>query len=152
MGVRFHRGGRGMAESTELFGRDGAGVAPAGPAAPPPASGGAGHNPARVAVVLIAIVVMVGAVTYLGPILKPFLVAVFLYFSTRAAAEFLIKRRCPALLAYLLLFVTGSAAAAGLALLAYGETLSFQAEWPRYQQRILAAVGRVPAEVRAPLN
>jgi AI-2 transport protein TqsA len=148
-----------MAESTELFGRDAAvqrhdgdePIAVAGPTAAPP-SGGAGHNPARVAVVLIAIVVMVGVVTYLGPILKPFLVAVFLYFSTRAAAEFLIRRRCPALLAYLLLFVTGSAAAAGLALLAYGETLSFQAEWPRYQQRILAAVGRVPDEVRAPLN
>src|SRR5689334_5904508 len=74
-----------------------------------------GPNTARVALVLMATVVMVGVVTYLGPILKPFLVAVFLYFSTRAAAGVLIRRRVPALLAYLALFVAGSAGAAGLA-------------------------------------
>src|SRR5215467_734925 len=67
-----------------------------------------GRDPARVALVLIAVVLMVGVATYLGPILKPFLVALFLYFSTKAAAGFLIRLRFPPLLAYLILFATGS--------------------------------------------
>ena len=86
------------------------------PKAQMPTTGGKaeGYNPGVVALVLIAIILMVSVVTYLGPILKPFLVAVFLYFSTKAAAGFLIRRRFPALLAYLTLFVAGSAAVAAL--------------------------------------
>ena len=123
-------------------------------AAPLEKSGGTagGYNPGGVSLVLMAIVLMVGVVTYLGPILKPFLVAVFLYFSTKAAAGFLIRRHFPALLAYLTLFVAGSAAVAALALLAYGEALAFQAEWPRYQQRILAVIGEAPSETSRPLT
>jgi predicted PurR-regulated permease PerM len=120
-------------------------AAPAGPGT------AGGPDPARVALLLLAVVVLGGAVTYLGPILKPFLVAVFLYFSTRAAAGFLIRWRIPASLAYLLLFATGSAAVVALTLLAYGEAMAFRAEWPRYQQRILALIGRAPAEASRPL-
>jgi AI-2 transport protein TqsA len=109
-------------------------------------------NPAMVAVVLIAIVGMVGVVTYLGPILKPFLVAVFLFFSTKAAAGFLIRRRLPPLLAYLTLFVVSSIAVTAVVLLAYGEALALQAEWPRYQQRILAIIGKAPSETSRPLS
>src|SRR4051812_40899809 len=130
------------------------GVAPlAQPVPPLPAGPGTagGQNAAHVALVLMAIVVMVGVITYLGPILKPFLVAVFLYFSTKAAAGFLIRRGFPALLAYLTLFVAGSALVAGLGLLAYGEAEAFRAEWPRYQQRILTVIGRAPGEAREPL-
>lgn len=111
-----------------------------------------GRNPTLVALVLIVIVLMVGVVTYLGPILKPFLVAVFLYFATKAAAGFLIRRRLPVLLAYLTLFVSGAALVAALALLAYTEALAFQAEWPRYQQRILTVIGEAPAEASEPLT
>ena len=110
-----------------------------------------GRGPVQISMLLIAIVVVVGAVTYLGPILKPFLVAVFLYFSTKAAAGFLIRLRFPALLAYLTLFVAGSVAAAALLLLAYGEAMSFRAEWPRYQQRILDLIGKAPDDTRRPL-
>src|SRR5262249_2940851 len=111
-----------------------------------------GRDPARVAVLLIAIVILVGAVPYLGPILKPFLVPVFLYFSTRAAVRYLIRLHVPASLAYLVLFVIGSAAAAALTLLAYGEVMAFRAEWPRYQQRILGVIGKAPAEASGPLS
>jgi len=111
-----------------------------------------GHNPTVVAVVLIAVVGMVGVVSYLGPILKPFLVAVFLFFSTKAAAGFLIRRRVPTLLAYLTLFVGSSIAVTAVALLAYGEALALQAEWPRYQQRILAIIGEAPDEASRPLG
>jgi predicted PurR-regulated permease PerM len=94
---------------------------------------------------------LVGAITYLGPILKPFLIAVFLYFSTKAAAGFLMRLRFPELLAYLTLFAGGTVAAAALLLLTYGEAMAFQAEWPRYQQRILELIGRAPGDTRRPL-
>ena len=94
---------------------------------------------------------MVGVVTYLGPILKPFLVAVFLYFSTKAAAGFLIRLRFSPALAYLVLFAVGSAATAAITLLAYGEVIAFRAEWPRYQQRILDLIGQAPDDTRRPL-
>jgi predicted PurR-regulated permease PerM len=110
-----------------------------------------GRDPARVALLLISIVVLVGAVTWLGPILKPFLVAVFLYFATKAAAGFLIRLGFPALLAYLTLFAAGLAAALALLLLASGEAMSFRAEWPRYQQRILDLIGRAPDDTSRPL-
>jgi predicted PurR-regulated permease PerM len=111
----------------------------------------AGYEPARVAVVLMASVLMVGVVTYLGPILKPFLVAVFLYFSTRAAAGFLIQRRFPPLLAYVTLFVIGSILVAFLAVLASGEMMTLRNEWPRYREHILALIGRGPDDTRRPL-
>src|SRR5437764_3872491 len=103
-----------------------------------------GQRSVRIAIVLIAVVVMVGVVTYLGPILKPFLVAVFLYFSTKSAAGVLIRRHFPPLLAYLTLFVIGSVAAGAVTLLAYGEVLGFQADWPHYQPRILGVIGQAP--------
>jgi predicted PurR-regulated permease PerM len=110
-----------------------------------------GRDPLRVAVFLIAVVIVFATITYLGPILKPFLVAVFLYFSTKAAAGFLIRLRFPAMFAYLTLFVAGSAATAALVLLTYGEATAFQAEWPRYHQRILNVIGKAPSDTSRPL-
>jgi predicted PurR-regulated permease PerM len=95
---------------------------------------------------------MVGVITWLGPILRPFLIAVFLYFATKAAVGYLIRRRFSTLFAYLTLFGAGSVAVTALVLLAYGESLAFQAEWPRYQHRILAVIGEAPAEARRPLS
>jgi predicted PurR-regulated permease PerM len=109
-------------------------------------------DPAHVALVLIAVALMFGIVTWLGPILQPFLVAVFLYFSTKAAAGYLIRRGVPTLLAYLTLFIVVSIAATGLALLAYDEGLAFQAQWPHYHQRILAVIERTPSEASRPLS
>jgi predicted PurR-regulated permease PerM len=116
---------------------------------------GGGRDPARIAVVLIAIVVMVGVVTYLGPILKPFLIAVFVFFSTRAAAAILIRLRFPVLFAYLTLFAAGSVLAAVVALLAYGEGLALHDAWTDpetgYHQRILALIKQAPHEASGPL-
>jgi predicted PurR-regulated permease PerM len=137
-----------MTEKSNLQEECGNEVSAEGPGRSTPLSS---RDPVRVAILLMAIVVVVGAVTYLGPILKPFLVAVFLYFSTRGAAGFLIRLGIPPLLAYLTLFAAGSAAAAALLLLASGEVMSFRAEWPRYQQRILNLIGKVPGDTSGPL-
>jgi predicted PurR-regulated permease PerM len=120
-----------------------------------PREGVSAGDPARVAQVLVAIVVLVGVITYLGPILKPFLVAVFLFFATKSAARFLIRRGFPPSLAYLTLFVVGSALATLLVLLAITEMEALQAEWHQEggpHDRILALIARVPAEVREPLT
>jgi AI-2 transport protein TqsA len=144
-----------MAETTTLDKRCSSDVAPESvqmavpapqPGQPPAGRGTAARDPARVALVLIAVVLMVGVVTWLGPILQPLLVAVFLYFSTRGAAGYLTRRGLPTLL------VGGSVVVTGLALLAYGEVLAFQAEWPRYQERILAVIGKAPGEASRPVS
>jgi predicted PurR-regulated permease PerM len=109
-------------------------------------------DPARIAIVLIAIVIMVGVVTYLGPILKPFLVAVFLYFSTKAAAKFLVRLGFPSLFAYLTLFLTGSGVVAIVVLLAYDEWMAFRTIWPDYQQKILAVIMKAPEDARSTLT
>jgi predicted PurR-regulated permease PerM len=128
-------------------------VATAQPAPRPSTTGGTASDPSPtfVALLLIVIVLMVGVVTYLGPILKPFLVAVFLYFATKAAAGFLIRRGFQPLLAYLTLFVAGVVLVTAIVLLAYSEALAFEEEWPRYQQRILAVIGEAPAGAGHPL-
>ena len=56
------------------------------------------------------------------------------------------------MLAYLTLFLVGSAVVTTLALMVYGEVLSLQEKWPRYQQRILALIGETPEEVNRPLT
>ena len=110
------------------------------------------RDAARASLILIAIVVAVGVVSYLGPILTPFLVGVFLYFATRAPAEALVRRGFPAWLAYLLLFVAVGGVAAALGLFTYGEAISLRNNWPRYQRRVLELLGRLTGEERKPLR
>ncbi len=118
----------------------------------PGGAGDKGTNPILICLVLIVAILASAVVTYLGPILKPFLVGVFLYFATRSAAEVLIRRRFPPLLAYLTLFLVGSAAVIALSVMAYGEALSFQAEWPRYQLRVLEWIQRIRGDAKQSLS
>jgi len=117
----------------------------------PRTTSGLGPEPVRVAVLLLTSMVVVGVITYLGPILKPFLIAVFLYFSMRVGAGVLTHRGIPASLAYLLLFAVGAAAMTILTLLAYSEIAALHEEWPRYQQKIQAILGKAPGDAGKPL-
>ncbi len=141
-----------MATTTDARERDADATTVPEAVRPGPPGGAPAPDPSRAPLVLIAIVVMVAVVTYLGPILKPFLVAVFLFFSTRAAAGYLVRRGVPGPLAYLALLVLGAAAVAAVGPLAYGEARAFQADWPRYQRRVLAVLGELPPEVSEPLG
>jgi predicted PurR-regulated permease PerM len=98
-------------------------------------------TPAGAALVIIALLVVGAAVTYLGPILKPFLIAVFLFFITQSAAHGLIRLRLPAWAAYLTLFILAVALIGVIGLFVYSEVLDFQAQWGNYQQRVVALVG-----------
>ena len=108
-----------------------------------------GADPVRIAILLSAAVLMIAVVTFLGPILKPFLIAVFLFFATRALAAKLIRLHIPSRLAYLLLFVSGATVMTVMALLAYSASWALQAEFPRYQQRILDLIDQVPLGAKA---
>ena len=50
----------------------------------------------EVALVILAVIAVGAVVTWLGPILKPFLTAIFLYFATRSLARPLMHRGWPA--------------------------------------------------------
>src|SRR5438067_1736822 len=82
-------------------------TASASPVAPAPA----GTSPPddlwmiRVALVILAIIAVVAAVTYLGQILEQVLIALFLYYAITPAAQALIRRGLPAWFTYVLLLV-----------------------------------------------
>jgi predicted PurR-regulated permease PerM len=107
---------------------------------PPLAAGSIGTR-GEVALVILAVLAVGAVVTWLGPILKPFLTAIFLYFATRSLARALMYRGWPAWLAYLAIFVAALALAALLTLYIYSEGTAFQRDWPKYEQRLLAMIG-----------
>jgi AI-2 transport protein TqsA len=109
-------------------------------------------DPGRAALVILALLAVGAVVTYLGPILKPFLLAVFLFFTTRSAAEALVRLRFPAWLAYLTLFAASLVAAFTLSLFVYAEALAFRELWPQYQERVLALIGQHGAEATPSLQ
>lgn len=109
-------------------------------------------DPARVALMLLTGIVVMGVITYLGPILRPFLIAVFLFFAMRAAAGPLIRRGVAPLLAYILLFVVAVLIITVLVLVAYAAAVALQREWPRYEQRISAAIQKAPFEAGETLS
>lgn len=95
----------------------------------------------EVALVILAVIAVGAVVTWLGPILKPFLTAIFLYFATRSLARPLMHRGWPAWLAYVTLFVAAVALAALLTLYVYSEGTIFRSEWPVYEERLLRLIG-----------
>lgn len=103
-----------------------------------------GRDPAAVALLVLVVLVVGGVITYLGPILRPFLIAVFLYFTIRWAAKAFIRLGFRPWLAYVSLLVVAVALTVTLTLFAYGQALALRDEWPRYQQRLLAFARYVP--------
>jgi AI-2 transport protein TqsA len=99
--------------------------------------------PETVALIVLAVVAVGGVITYLGPILKPFLIAVFLFYATRSAAQALIRRGFPTWLAYLSLFVAAVSVMIVLTLFVYSEALDLREDWEkRYYPRIHAFIGK----------
>lgn len=107
---------------------------------------------ASAAVVVLALLAVAAVFTYLGPILKPFLVAVFLYYTTRFAADALVRFGFPPWLAYLVLFAASVAVTTAAVLFVYGEARSFRADWPRYEERIVILVGERAAGLKGSLE
>lgn len=95
---------------------------------------------AEAALVVIAVVVGGAAVTHLGPVLQPFLVAVFLFYATRFGVKSLAglgMRPRTAFAALVGLFLIASVL---LAQFMWREGEAFRRSWPRYEDRIGALI------------
>src|SRR5262249_33718963 len=107
---------------------------------------------AALSLAVLAVLAVAATVTYLGPILKPLLVAVFVYFATRPAAAALTRLRWPPSLAYLAPLVVALAVASLVTLFVYGEALDLRDRWPAYQERLMELIGRRAGEQTRPLQ
>jgi len=91
---------------------------------------------ADAALVVIAVVVAGAAITHLGPVLQPFLVALFLFYATRFGVKTLSGLGMRPLTAYATLVGIILIASVLLAQFVYREAVSFRGSWPRYEDRI----------------
>lgn len=91
---------------------------------------------ADASLVVIAIVVVGAAITHLGPVLQPFLVALFLFYATRFGVKTLSGLGMRPLTAYVTLVGLILIASVLLAQFVYREAVSFRGSWPRYEDRI----------------
>jgi len=105
---------------------------------------------ADTALVVIALVVGGAAVTYLGPVLQPFLVALFVFYATRYGVKMLGRLGMRPLAAYAALVGLFLIASVLLAQFMWREGEAFRRSWPRYEDRIGAMItawsGRFGAE------
>jgi predicted PurR-regulated permease PerM len=114
----------------------------ASPAAPPTeAEAGRstdrrGNDTATAALVVIAVITFMAAFTWLGPVLRPFLIAVFLFYATRFGAKLLTKLGLGSTAAYASLLPCAAIFAILFGRLVYGEAEVFLAKWPKYETRI----------------
>ena len=91
---------------------------------------------ADASLVVIAIVVAGAAITHLGPVLQPFLVALFLFYATRFGVKTLSGLGMRPLTAYATLVGLILIASVLLTQFVYREAVSFRGSWPRYEDRI----------------
>lgn len=92
------------------------------------------------ALVVLALLALGTAFTLLGPVLQPFLVAVFLFYAIQFGVKSLSQlgmRPWTATTSLIGLFLIGSIL---LAQFVYRESILFQKTWPRYEDRIVAFI------------
>jgi predicted PurR-regulated permease PerM len=92
------------------------------------------------ALVILALLALGTAITQLGPVLQPFLVAVFLFYAIQFGVKSLSQlgmRPWTATTSLIGLFLIGSIL---LAQFVYRESILFQKTWPRYEDRIVAFI------------
>ncbi len=94
--------------------------------------------------VIIALILTTAAITYLGPVLTPLLIAVFLYFIIRPAAHALVRRGVPAWLAYLFLFTLTVVLIIWLGRIVHANALQFRDRLPDYRANLLALLNALP--------
>ncbi len=106
---------------------------------PPPAKPSA-PDPTAAAQIVLAVLAFAAALTYLGPVLQPFLVAVFLFYAMRFGVKTLAKLGMSPWTASAALIGIILIASILLAQLVYRESAIFQKNWPRYEVRITAVL------------
>lgn len=99
---------------------------------------------ATAALVVLAVLALGGAVTWLGPVLRPFLVAVFLYYAAQFGAGMLGRIGLGRRAAYLGLLLGTVLAGVLVSQLVYRESTAFLRNWPKYETRITRLIDGLP--------
>lgn len=99
---------------------------------------------AETAIVMLAVLAFAGAFTWLGPVLKPFLVAVFLFYVAQLGAKALAGLGLGPRMAY-----TGLLGLAVILAVLFGQLVSreatlFLGKWPKYEARIAKVINSLP--------
>jgi predicted PurR-regulated permease PerM len=109
-----------------------------------PEPGNAQRRAADAGIIVLAVLAFAAAFTWLGPVLKPFLVAVFLFYVTQFGAKTLARLGLGPRTAYSgLLMITV------ILTLLFGQLVSreaaiFLGKWPKYESRITKAINSLP--------
>lgn len=104
-------------------------------------------QPVRFAsLVVIAVILATAAVTYLGPILAPALVAAFLYFMIRPVAEALVRIGMAWWIAYLVLFIVTILVISAVARVVSVNFEEFRKYLPIYRENVLAMSAWLPGD------
>lgn len=101
-------------------------------------------RPAETAIILLAVLAFAGAFTWLGPVLKPFLVAVFLFYVAQLGAKALARLGLGPRMAY-----TGLLGLTVILAVLFGQLVSreatlFLGKWPKYENRITKVINTLP--------
>ncbi|MFM7034880.1 MAG: AI-2E family transporter [Planctomycetia bacterium] len=99
---------------------------------------------ATAAIVVLAVVAVGAAFTVLGPVIKPFLLAVFFYYVTQFGAQTLERLGLGRRAAYLGLLLLALLATNLAGQLIYRESRAFLRSWPRYEARITNLITDLP--------
>ena len=98
---------------------------------------------ADTAIIVLALLACGAAVTWLGPVLKPFLVAVFLFYAAESGAKMLAGLGLRLTTAYACFFSLAVILTILLGQLVYRESGLFLRKWPRYEGRLETVLDRV---------
>lgn len=107
------------------------------------------HNNGRraaadAAIILIALLAFAGAFTWLGPVLKPFLLAVFLFYVTQFGAKALGRIGLGPKTAYIGMLFIAVTLATLFGRLVHREASLFLDKWPQHENRITKAINSLP--------
>ncbi|MFM1995935.1 MAG: transport protein TqsA [Planctomycetota bacterium] len=99
---------------------------------------------ADTAIIMLAVLAFAGAFTWLGPVLKPFLVAVFLFYVAQLGAKTLARLGLGPRMAY-----TGLLGITVILTVLFGQLVSreatlFLGKWPKYEARITKVINSLP--------
>lgn len=93
---------------------------------------------------VLAIIAVGAVVTYLGSVLAPLLVAVFIFFMIRPIADALIHRGIRPWLAYLALFVAFVILFVAIARIVQQNAVAFRERLPTYRENLLGMANQLP--------
>jgi predicted PurR-regulated permease PerM len=93
---------------------------------------------------ILAVLALIGTVTFLGPVIKPVLVAVFLFFIIQPAAQWLIDRGISSWVSYLILFFVVFVLGALVVRVTYSNLYDLQSRLPQYEKRALELLSHLP--------